>query len=595
MTLNLKISDTHRKLLRSKIIYAGFFLLAILSLVHWIIVEHASAYQGPGLDMVSYWKHLHNSSYLRNDFLTNSYQLNSPRHLFSNLIEFTSFLFGGSDWYTGFYFWKVLFVLMIPISWVSLLCTCVKLSMRNSKLLPIRTLSLIFVLVLLMVFDHPPFVSLERLSIRGYFSVAWWPPSNNYTHPQTLSLLLGIFGAILSAERRVKYHTNIFLIAATLFHPSVALIGYIFTAVTEFVYQKKDRLKRTTHLVFEIVIGFILPCIALVIIYHSELPLNSEMFRYVYVLQAHPSHYFPPEYGSLGGRGSKFAIALVSFCLILLGLTALKLQFKRVACIAGCFLSLYLTFISMQWIAMYIIPLKPLVQFGPIRLSMLGYWFVAVTLVVFVNQIIIDKTKFGVRVVSDYSSCFKIALLASIIVAAFVTNFKIDQPQTKLDKSYQGLSEWVSLKTPIEAIFAAPFGGLEVLLTRELGRAVYGGAGFPFVEEKMIEFCVRDQLLFGTPEERNYLGGSWVGEKMTKVYQNRLPSDFAYMAKMAPLDYVIRESKETSLEWQALTPVYQDETFKVFTLVDIRRLYKPSASEAILDSPCIKLYKPRVH
>jgi hypothetical protein len=102
----------------------------------------------------------------------------------------------------------------------------------------------------------------------------------------------------------------------------------------------------------------------------------------------------------------------------------------------------------------------------------------------------------------------------------------------------------------------------------------------------MVEYCLRDQLLYGTPAERKLQTGGWIGEKMARVYRGRTPGQFAAMTRLGALDYVVLERGKVGEQWEGLTPVYQDDAWLVFDVGQIRRRFTEDMPSAVSESPC---------
>lgn len=564
----------------------AYTLIVVSGICQWLLVEDGVAYQGPGLDMVGYFQNVQDQAFLSQDFLVRSYHEASPRHIFSTLIIDTGKLLGG-DWFAGFYFWKVFFVVALPLAWACLLVTCISLStLPRGYVQPGAELLAIF-FVLLVIWDHIPLKSLAEFSVRGYFSVAWWPPSNNYSHPQTFALLFGIWAAVVSAQRRVRLHLNPYLLIATLLHPAVALSGYFLTVVAELSSDSQDKTKRAKALAFELATGYLMPVLALSLYFAPVATLEADLFRDIYVFQAHPSHYLPAEYGSMGGQGSKFAFALVCLLLGTFALLGYQARMSNLVRSALLFLGLYISFVVLQYVAVYLVSFKPLVQFGPIRLSMLGYWFVATTAVVYLNERLWRKHGCQSARMWCHSRQTRYAVLVVLIaLATGLTQFRDEKPWSKMPAETSGIVTWAIANTGSNSTFAVPFGALTSVLPFTAGRAVYGGTGFPFVESRMVEYCLRDQLLYGTPLERKSETGGWIGEKMAKIYRGRTPSNFAAMTQFGTLDYVVLERDKIVGQWKRLTPIYQDDAWLVFDIKQIRKEFTADMPSAVSESPC---------
>ena len=574
----------------SLLVLLSYFLLLFSSITQWTLTEGASAYNGPGIDMVGYFKNQDNSSILQNDFLVQSYHGDSPRHVFSTIITVTGKLLGG-DWYSGFYFWKVIFVISLPVAWVCLIKSCIFLAKSDCKPVHPATEIIVIAFVIAMVWDYIPVPVINQYSVRGYFSVAWWPPSNNYVHPQTFSILLGLFAAILSAKRKVFFGINPILIIATLIHPSVSFAGYLFVAVAEIAPNYRNKVNRIKQVFLEILLGYIVPALGLLYFFGEESLLSAEVFNYIYINQAHPSHYLPAEFGSLGGQGSWFAFCFVIFILAAFGLIAYRNKLPNVVRVSLTFAAAYVFFMLAQFILVYYVNLKALTQLGPIRLTMLGYWFVVVTVTLYVNE------KFSPQNVTlEKYYLFKKYLYALftalvVIVSSFTTIvFRDLKPEDNLPESAVSVIRWAKLNTNIESTFAVPFGHLTYSIPFSANRAVFGGTGFPFSESRMIEYCFRDQMLFGSPSERSLHKGSWIGHRMAQVYNSRKPGHFVEMANHADLDYVIIQTNKKTGDWLKLSPLFDDKHWTVYSVDEMAEVYTPEIPHLLKNEKCLLLF-----
>jgi hypothetical protein len=523
-----------------------YLILLAASLAHWQIVEAGTAFEGPGLDMVSYFMRIADPNFLPGDFLTEMNQIVNPRMIFEYLVRGIQVLIY-ADWYSAYFFLKVCFVILVPYSWARLLESSfayVRPELAQSQVA--RWLCVLFVSA--AVWDKIPGLNTYGLlSIKSMFSIAWWPPITTSTSPQALATCLGIFGAIRTLEQsKTKSRFNPFLILATFIHPTVCIIGYVFiTIIATSTGNFETKYRIFKRIVVEILIGWFLPCLILMLVFSSDYPLTGEQFTYIYAKQAHPAHYWIQELGSFSRFSWKFAFFNVTIVLSVSVIVARFLKLHKVTWIAINSLIFYLSLPFIQYLVVDLIPIKFLVTFGPIRLSLLGYWLCIFVISLLTLELLERRLKVNEQVAlsKETSRISLFVFTTALILGFFGTHFLKDDPFLEGKNRYPLLYEWISRNTQTNAIFAVPFGPLTTLVPLFYHRGVFAGAGFPFVEDGLVEFCMRDKLLYGDPGERAKKKGAWVGDSMAQIYHSRTPGNFAYMSKIFRLDYFVIESK----------------------------------------------------
>jgi hypothetical protein len=163
----------------------------------------------------------------------------------------------------------------------------------------------------------------------------------------------------------------------------------------------------------------------------------------------------------------------------------------------------------------------------------------------------------------------KIILILVIAVCSLGTHYLRDDPVIKNIRQYPQLAEWVSLQKK-NAIFSVPFGPLTQVFPIFYKRGIYAGHAFPFNESNMIEFCIRDQFLYGSNFERAALRGTWIGQSITNVYRSRTAENFIFFADKYPLDFVVVEKgfdKQLSLR---APPIFSGDGFNVYSISEFR-------------------------
>jgi hypothetical protein len=159
--------------------------------------------------------------------------------------------------------------------------------------------------------------------------------------------------------------------------------------------------------------------------------------------------------------------------------------------------------------------------------------------------------------------------LTLFILCLIGTYFFRDDPSVEAVSRYSKLSKWVSLQKD-SSIYAVPFGPLTQIFPIFYRRGLYAGHAFPFNEDSMVEFCVRDQYLYGSPVERNKLKGAWIGESMANVYRSRRPGNFIYFAEKYPLNFVILEHDFNNFE-PFLRPVFSGDGFDIYSVSGMQK------------------------
>ena len=159
-------------------------------------------------------------------------------------------------------------------------------------------------------------------------------------------------------------------------------------------------------------------------------------------------------------------------------------------------------------------------------------------------------------------------LIIIIAACALVTSIFRDDPVAENMKQYSKLSEWVRRQDE-NAIFAAPFGSLTQVLPLFYRRGLEAGHAFPFNEDSMLEFCIRDQYLYGSASERAAYRGPWIGQSMANVYRSRKLENFIYFSDKYRLDFVILEH-EYNKDLSNIRPLFSGDGFDIYSIKEMK-------------------------
>jgi hypothetical protein len=359
-----------------------YILIASISIINWVFFEKWTAFEGPGLDMVIFFERTLDPNFIRGDFLANANQILNPRMVFGYGVVWISKILGIS-WYTTFFFLKFFFVIAIPILWVEFITLC-SLELRPSSQKgeqKVRWLAFIFVMIAIV--DHIPYMNdFGYLSVKALFVIAWWPPLFTSTGPQTLAIFLSLCAGVRAIRPITKGRLiNPYLIAAAIIHPAVSVIGYVILFLVLASSDSSEKWKDIKQKIIELAVNWFLPCLIILFFFRPLESLNPDLFSYIYVIQAHPHHYWIKELASFSKYSWRFAFFNVIILCALIYFLANKFKFspiKRLAILFGFF---YLAIVLIQYLIVDIYPIKAIVSFAPIRLSMISYWILSILLI----------------------------------------------------------------------------------------------------------------------------------------------------------------------------------------------------------------------
>jgi hypothetical protein len=356
-----------------------YLLTVVASLLNWVFVEKLTAFEGPGLDMVVFFERASDPDYISEDFITNANQALNPRMIFGYGVIWISKILS-VNWYTAFYFLKFFFVITIPLLWMEFITLCcLKIVSTNQKKEVISWLAAAS--VILAVVDHLPYVNdFGFLSIKGLFAIGWWPPLFTSTGAQTASIFFSLCASIQAINSNTKARFfNPYLIAATFIHPTIAIVGYVILILILASSVDSNKQQAIKERLVELALNWFLPCLVILVIFRPEHPLNATLFAYIYAFQAHPHHYSVKELASFTIFSWKFAFFNVLFiCGFIFFIAKKFLNSFSVELLAAYFAIFYVVILAAQYFTIDIYPIKTLISFAPIRLSMISYWILSI-------------------------------------------------------------------------------------------------------------------------------------------------------------------------------------------------------------------------
>jgi hypothetical protein len=181
----------------------------------------------------------------------------------------------------------------------------------------------------------------------------------------------------------------------------------------------------------------------------------------------------------------------------------------------------------------------------------------------------------------------KFFFIVVIAACSLGTYFFRDNPSIENMSKYSKLAEWVSVQDE-KAIFAVPFGPLTQLFPIFYKRGLYAGHAFPFNEDSMVEFCVRDQYLYGSESERVAFRGPWIGQSMSNVYRSRRQENFIYFSEQYQLDFVVLEHEFIDNFQPSLSTIFSGDGYDVYSVKEMKAKGIKGYSPANPDTMCTK-------
>lgn len=528
--------------------YTYLFILSTVSFLWFIFKEH-TAYDWPAIDMMPFFERYYDSSFLINDFFTNSISNDpNPRWSFGYFIIGLAELFN-VNWYTVSYSVKVILVVTTPILFYLVMYLFIGKFIDNKQLKQIQIILLIAILIVI----YPRF--------SGIFSIAWWKPYFVQSAPQNVSLFFGLLAIVIKEITLFpKYDNYIYLLLffiSTLIHPVIGL----FIITFYFIVNYQLIIKSYKQFLNIFIVGFSIPVVFIKVAYAPDLLLDTLDFVNIYTIENHSSHYH------LANFGTHTPVSWIySFLLMLILLTIPMIYFyakdmKKVLLLSSLFLLSYILAVAFQYIFIDIFPSKVIAYIGPVRFTQFTYWMIVILWSIMLSRLwFLDKLNFNFNFKKSYLLIWGGYIIMGINL--------IDSPKDNLILKDKEMYQFIK-STNMDSVFASNH-GKHVLDIPNIGqRAVFSGNGFPFNESHFKEYQNRKALLYGNIEQLNRIKGKWIGEKIAKFFRQKTPSDFIDISKKYKLDYVVIE-KSFSNNFKDFNPKFENKNLKIYKVSDLR-------------------------
>ncbi|MEX2185382.1 MAG: hypothetical protein WD875_01250 [Pirellulales bacterium] len=553
---------------------------------HYFFRYGGTAYEWPAKDIAPLVARRLDPSFLANDFFTNASAEPNPRHAFGFLVT-TLARFLGDDWYASLFVLRVVAAFFLPVLWYLVLSGYVRAWFEREQLDGVNerggfsredTWPTTFGRLAAALVVVAGLAQVIRPSVAALFSIAWWSPFQPQATSSTYSLMFALCGSsLLLSPARFRTAAGVAAwTVASLLHPAVSLFAILFHGIATF---GRWRFPSATAV---IAVGWLLPCVLLAIVCRPTVSLDADEFIRQYVLVRHPSHYWPPAFGSLTECPWWHSFFLLTGMMFAAVPYAAWRRDRRLAALALALCGAYAGSVGLQYIAVVAWPNKLLAMLGPVRFSSLGYfaWLLLAAIVVADAAALAARRWRSVRphVGRTGSAWWKqlllprgsaLALIA--LASAYVGVTARDDPFARARRTDPGFYNWIADETPSNGVFAVADDNVSVDLALVAHRAVFAGFGLPFREDFFAEYAFRDALLFGTLEQRAELSRSLPsGSDPKRAFFRRLgPRDFVRIAAERQLDYVIVEADHAE-NFDAVLPVYGNTTWYVYAIEAIR-------------------------
>jgi hypothetical protein len=398
----------------------------------------------------------------------------------------------------------------------------------------------------------PLFVFFLQSKTGASLSVAWWVPLYFDATPHNVSLLLTIFG-FLTLWLGVKGLGAVFIFSAAILHPAISLFSSLFACILlcKFKFFQEDAKF--------LLIGLgatLLGAVLIKIFFDIGGVMSAEDFVKIYAFEAHPSHYIPSQFGSLGKMPWMRSFLIVSLGLLTATIILYKLKSTawKNALLA---LLAYSGAVAVQFLFVEVMPTKLIAALGPSRFTMFGPWFLFIFNIIILAKLLNRNRYFCLQ--KDYHEHFLRAVslwlenrLASIrwiyigscylVLGAIIAFFSLKLSVFDLPDDAQALATFATTQTSASDVFVLPFYAPRFMFPLKTGRAIFHGNGFPFSENSFFEWDDRNAFVNGRNAEIAKLPGSWIGDQYANHYRSLTPSDFVEKAKRYKMDWIIVEA-----------------------------------------------------
>ena len=412
-----------------------------------------------------------------------------------------------------------------------------------------------------------------------HLSIAWWRPLTFEPTAQNFSLLLTLLAGILFLRNKKISAALVFFIAG-LYHPSVALLSAIFLSTISIQPINKKVIFSYIKFIF---IPIFLSGILIKLIFRSGTTLSVNKLFQIYVVEGHPFHYLPSQFGTFTNYPWWYTFIGVSVGILMLSIILFALRqpaWKN----SLLFLSAYLLAILFQYAFVEKFHIRPFIELGASRFAMFGAWgiyyFSLISIGCMVTKFFSKKSNDTSEVkkieklkIINYASYFIYIIPASLLILWLLVYINRASFILWSDEKSIGVVNYAKQKTD-ESVWLIPFNISRAEFPFFTNKAVFIGNGFPFNEKYLEEWGMRNGLVNGNNEDITKLPGSWIGEQWSNFYRNLGPKDIYNIGSIFRLDYFVVERNFES-NFKMCNFIYSDEYYKIITFSDIKKCVYP--------------------
>ncbi|RDB35092.1 MAG: hypothetical protein DCC88_11915 [Spirobacillus cienkowskii] len=411
------------------------------------------------------------------------------------------------------------------------------------------------------------------LSLQGKLgvalSVAWWMPLYFDATPHNVSIFLTLIGFVF-IYCRYNLTGAIFVFLGGIIHPAVGIFTSIFSCI---LFSNLVNFKKNFSL---FVFGFTTTLLAAVLIklfFESGSLLSTQEFVRIYVIEGHPAHYLPSQFGSFS-RIPWYASFLSVVGGLILTTIALYAQSNTVWRNSFLALIAYLAAVACQFFFVEVYPIKIMAILGPSRFTMFGSWFLSIfAFLVIANWL--NKNTYAINISKKFNAGlflvqWRYVALCCFLLLLMIVYYSSNSNSYQLsDEGNKKLVDFAINNTNKQDVFALPFYFPRVMFPLVTERGVFHGNGFPFSEKYFSEWDARNALINGSNAAIKNLPGSWIGEKYANHYRALFANDFINAASRYRLDWVVVES-EFSNQFASCKADFESLKYKVYSIISLK-------------------------
>lgn len=485
-----------------------------------------TAFEWPSIDMGPFFERLRDSQFLPNDFIVNSMNDPNPRWIFGYQVVGLMKLFN-IDWHSAFLLMKSLVVVFIP-GFLFLFFVEATKALSNQEKLKVSTLVFAVICIIFIFFSR----SLQyRIMIGDYLQ------SELKATPHSLAILWGLIGAWLLFRNSLL--SFLFLFLCTLTHPAV---GFIFFCIN-IIFQVKHW--RLTHLLVLALVSVALPFGLLLLIFSSTQPLPLDQLIEIYIRTRLPHHYDVSTW-SKRDLVLHMSYFIFYFCFFIY---LFWRKNKRVVAAGIIALVTYVGAIFSQYLFINVIPFRPVVLLGPVRLTAFTFTICAPFLLTFLDKVWALR---GFRLnIPNLSK--RMTVISSLVLLMLVFLCSENDPLQRLYKKSPQLYKWVNENTKPSDVFVAPLDILADEFVLIAKRSVYISQIFPFSEELYPEYQRRWHLIYGPIKSLRH-----------EYFKNQSRERWVDILNAEKIDYIVLP-KNQSYSMAQLEPAFESEKWVVIS------------------------------